>query len=129
LNFARDEPSCSKFVSTSIDVVVQGRHAFKFGQAWIPAELLLTGLRRPPCCILREGGGVAPVEMCIEATITSHTSLCKWLPSCGQSSWFLFAALTAEMPQYTRDLVGNLFILLFFIFGYKETQSWKRVQD
>jgi len=25
-----DEPSCWKFVSTSLDIVVQGRHAFKF---------------------------------------------------------------------------------------------------
>ena len=31
----------------------------------------------------------------------------------------LFAALTAKMPQYVRDLGGGLFILLFS-FGYKE---------
>jgi hypothetical protein len=24
------------------------------------------------------------------------------------------------MPQYVRDLIGSLFILLFFSFGYKE---------
>ena len=38
-----DEPFCRKFVSTSLDIVVQGRHVFKFNQAWIPAELLSTG--------------------------------------------------------------------------------------
>jgi len=32
----------------------------------------------------------------------------------------LFAALTAKMPQYVRDLVGSLFIFLFFIFGHRE---------
>ena len=47
---------------------------FKFNQAWTSAELLSTGLRpqwevRPPCCILREGGAVALVEMCIDNTI------------------------------------------------------------
>ncbi|AES87907.1 hypothetical protein MTR_4g037380 [Medicago truncatula] len=36
---------------------------FKFNQAWISAGLLLLGLQppreaRPPCCILREGGGL-----------------------------------------------------------------------
>jgi len=31
----------------------------------------------------------------------------------------LFAALTAKMPQYVRDIFGSLFIL-FFGFGYKE---------
>jgi len=56
-----------KFVSTSFNIVVQGRHTFKFGQAWIPVELLSTRHRRLPCCILREGGWVAPIEMCIEA--------------------------------------------------------------
>jgi len=25
-----------------------------------------------------------------------------------------------KMPQYARDLFGNLFILLFFSFGYRE---------
>jgi len=44
LEIHRDEPSCWKFVSTALDIVVQGHHAFKFDQAWIPAELLLTGL-------------------------------------------------------------------------------------
>ena len=29
------------------------------------------------------------------------------------------------MPQYTRDLVGNLFILVFFSFGYKELKVEK----
>jgi len=38
-----DEPSCWKFVLTSLDIVVQGRHVFQFNQAWIPAELLLAG--------------------------------------------------------------------------------------
>jgi len=42
---------------------------FKFNQAWTSAELLLTGLRspretRPPCCILREGGGL-PLLKCV----------------------------------------------------------------
>jgi len=37
-----DEPSGWKFVLTSLDIVVQGRHVFKFGQAWISAELLST---------------------------------------------------------------------------------------
>jgi uncharacterized membrane protein len=32
----------------------------------------------------------------------------------------LFIASTAKMPQYVRDLIGSLFILLFFSFGYKE---------
>jgi len=32
----------------------------------------------------------------------------------------LFAALTAKMPQYARDLIENLFIHVFFSFGYKE---------
>jgi len=32
----------------------------------------------------------------------------------------LFAALTAKMPQYVRGLVGNLFIHVFFSFGYRE---------
>ncbi|RHN45791.1 hypothetical protein MtrunA17_Chr6g0470891 [Medicago truncatula] len=32
----------------------------------------------------------------------------------------LFAALTAKMPQWARDLTGSLFILLFLIFGHRE---------
>jgi hypothetical protein len=32
---------------------------------------------------------------------------------------FLFVASTAKMPQYVRDLVGNLFIP-FFSFGHRE---------
>ena len=32
----------------------------------------------------------------------------------------LFAALTAKMPQYVRDLVGSFIILLFISFGYRE---------
>jgi len=44
---------------------------FKFNQAGISAELLLTGLQPPreawpSCCILWDGGGVAPVEVCTE---------------------------------------------------------------
>jgi hypothetical protein len=31
----------------------------------------------------------------------------------------LFAASTAKMPQYVRDLIGSLFIL-FFSFGHRE---------
>jgi len=84
-----DEPSCWKFVSTSFDIVAQGRYTFKFNQNGISAELLLMGLQpsreaRPPCCILREGGRVTPLEMCIEArypckvTVTSHASLCNF---------------------------------------------------
>jgi len=42
-----DEPSYWKFVSTSFDIVVQGRQTFKFNQAWISARLLLTGLLPP----------------------------------------------------------------------------------
>jgi len=103
---------------------------FKFNQAGIPAELLLTGLQIPRC-ILREGGGLAPVEMCNEArypckaTVTSHADLCKRLPSSRQSSWFLIVASTTKMPQHTRDLIEKLFIILFFSLGYKETQSWE----
>jgi hypothetical protein len=33
----------------------------------------------------------------------------------------LFAALTAKMPQYARDLVESLFIL-FFSFGHRELE-------
>jgi len=32
----------------------------------------------------------------------------------------LFVALTAKMPQYVRGLIGDLIILLFISFGYKE---------
>jgi len=77
-----DEPSCWKFVLTSLDIVVQGRHVFKLNQAWISRGFLSTGLL-PLLCRLREGGGVAFVEMCIEARypceaiVTSHASLCK----------------------------------------------------
>jgi len=105
---------------------------FKFNQAWTLAELLLTGLRPPrearlPCCILRDRGGLPLLKHVLKAwylcrvkrMVAPHASLCKWLPSLGQSSWFLFAASMAEMPQYARDLVGNLFTL-FFGFGYKE---------
>jgi hypothetical protein len=31
----------------SFDMFAQGRHVFKFNQAWILAEFLLTGLRSP----------------------------------------------------------------------------------
>jgi hypothetical protein len=41
------------------------------------------------------------------------------MSSSGQSS-FLFAVLMAKMPRYARDLIGSLFIFLFFIFGHKE---------
>jgi len=33
---------------------------------------------------------------------------------------FLIAASTTKMPYYARDLVGNLFILLFFCLGFRE---------
>jgi hypothetical protein len=54
---------------TSFDIFVQGRHAFKFDQAWTLSELLLTGLRssreaRPPCCILGKEGGL-PLLKCV----------------------------------------------------------------
>jgi len=42
LEFHGGEPSCWKFVPTSFDIVVQGRHAFKFNQVWSSAELLST---------------------------------------------------------------------------------------
>jgi len=69
---------------------------------------------------------IAPVEMCTETQypckvmISFHASLCKWMPSPGQSSWFLFVVSTAKMPQYVRGLVGNLTILLFISFGYRK---------
>ena len=44
------------------------------------------------------------------------------MSSSGQSSCFLFAALTAKMPQYVRDLVGSFIILLFISFGYGELE-------
>jgi len=28
--------------------------------------------------------------------------------------------VTAKMPQYVRDLIGSLFLFLFFIFGHRE---------
>jgi len=31
-----------------------------------------------------------------------------------------------KIPQYMRDLVGNLFILLFFIFGHRELKVGER---
>jgi hypothetical protein len=31
----------------------------------------------------------------------------------------LLAVLTNKMPQYARDLAGNLFILFFIIFGHR----------
>jgi len=32
----------------------------------------------------------------------------------------LFVALTAKTPQYMRGLVGDLIILIFISFGYRE---------
>jgi len=37
----------------------------------------------------------------------------------------LFSALMAKMPQYVRDLVGNL-IILFFGFGFKELKVGRK---
>jgi hypothetical protein len=114
---------------TSFDISVQDRHAFKLDQAWTLAELLLTGLQppreaRPPCCILGKEGGL-PLLKCVlkydiwaKRMVAPRASLCQWMPSSGQSSWYLTASM-AEMPQYVKDLIGSLFILLFS-FGYKE---------
>jgi len=37
----------------------------------------------------------------------------------------LFSTLTAKMPQYVRDLVGNL-IILFFEFRFKELKVGRK---
>ena len=78
--------------------------AFKFNQAWRSSELPLTGLRPPweawpSCCILRDGGGLA-LSKCVPKyntrerwTLASHVSLCKWMPSSGQSSWYFYLQL------------------------------------
>ena len=46
--------------------------------------------------------------------VSEHNLLDNLLDFC------LFAALTAKMPQYVRGPVGNLIILLFISFGYRE---------
>jgi len=62
---------------------------FKFNEVGISTELLSTRLRRPPCCILREGGGAAPVEVCTwSMMVASRASLFKWMPFSGHSSWY-----------------------------------------
>ena len=84
------------------------------------ASMLYTGGRR----------GIAPIEMCTETqypcevTVSSHASLCKWMPSSGQSSWFLLVASTAKMPQYVRDLFGSLFILLLRLRIQRFIDAW-----
>ena len=60
-----DELSCWKFVLTSLDIVVQGRHVFKFNQAWISAELLSTGTSTTSMLYTEGRRGVAPVEVYI----------------------------------------------------------------
>jgi len=84
-----DEPSCWKFVLTSLDIVVQDGHVFKFKQAWISTGLLSTGTSTTSMLYTEGRKGAASVEMCIEmrylceAIVTSYASLCKWLPSSG----------------------------------------------
>ena len=103
---------------------------FKFNQAWTSADSYRRDFdlhEKHDLHVVYWGKeGDSPVEMCTVArclckvTISSHASLCKWMSSSWQSSWFLFVASTAKMPQYVRDLYGNLIILFFFSFGNRE---------
>jgi len=111
-------------VLTSFDVVVQGRHAFKFNQAWISAELLLTGLwppreARPP----RWGKeGVAPVELCTWSMMaTTPASLCKWMPLSGLSSWyFCFRLRRLRCPSRREISSGTSSSSFFSSSGHRE---------
>jgi len=102
-----DEPSCWQFVSTSLEIVVQGRHVFKFNQAWISSELLSTRLLRPPCCRLRDGGGAAPVEVCPwSIMVASHASLCEWMPFLDTLLCFQFWRLRCPVGEkFRRELL------------------------
>jgi len=95
----------------------QGRHIFwaqsslDFGRTPIDGTSTSMG---STTSMLHTGGksGIAPVEMCTiawypcEVTISSHASLCTWMLSSGQSSWFLFVFSTAKMPSMWEVLSG-----------------------
>ena len=108
-------------------VVAQGRHilwaqsSLDFGRT--PIDGTLTSIGSTASMSYTEGRrGIAPIEMCAETrypcevTVPSYASLCKWMPSSGQSSWFLFVALTASDAPVCERPHRECFLQL----GYKE---------
>jgi len=108
-------------------VVVQGRHIF-WAQSSLDFGITLidgtsTSMGSTTSMLYTEGRrGIAPVEMCTvarypcEVTISPHASLCTWMLSSGQSSWFLFVALTASDAPVCERPHRECFLQL----GYKE---------
>jgi len=105
------------FVSTSFCSCTRSSYILSSIKLWIfgrtPIDGTSTSMGSTTSMLYTEGRrGIAPVEMCIVArclckvTISSHASLCKWMPSSGQSSWLLFVALTAKMPNMWEVLSG-----------------------
>ena len=80
------------------------------------------GLWRPPCCILSEGGGVAPVEVCTWSMMAaSRASLCKWMPLSGHSSWcFWFRLRQLRCPSRQEISSGTSSSSSSSSFGHRE---------
>jgi len=90
---------------------------FEFNLAWISAKLRLTGLRRPPCCILRDGGGASPVEVFPRSMVlASCASLCEWMPFL--DTLFCFRFWRLRCPSRREILTGCS--SSFSSFGHKE---------
>jgi len=88
---------------------------------WPPREV------RPPWCVLREGGGAAPVEGCLwSMMVASRASLWKRMLFSGHSSWyFCFRLWRLRCPSRRETPSGTSSSSSSPSFGHRELKVWR----